>query len=184
MLNGHCTYCNTDPPCRSWRRILSLARTRCLVPWPGVSPAPDWCPHATAQAVVAPAGEALAPQKARVARTLVRHVLAFGVDALDEELERAHVVAGDQDARGLLETLLYQGERQRRRRLAQIRAAGLFLAVVRVKIQMPARLTHPVSWKALSCTTLVWKTRPTMGNARKLHLSEDLSKDWLTNINI
>lgn len=90
--------------------------------------------HAAAQAVVALAREALAPQEARVARALVRHVLALGVDALDEELERAHMVAGDQDARSFLEALPYQGERQRRRGLAQIRAAGLFLAVVRIKI--------------------------------------------------
>lgn len=90
--------------------------------------------HAAAQAVVALAGETLAPQEARVARALVCHVLALGVDALDEEFERAHVVAGDQNARGLLEALPYQRERQRRRGLAKIRAAGLLLAVVRVEV--------------------------------------------------
>jgi len=63
--------------------------------------------HTAAQAVVALAGEALASQEACVARALVRHVLALGVDALDEELERTHVVAGDQDARSLLEALSY-----------------------------------------------------------------------------
>lgn len=37
-----------------------------------------------AQAVVALAGEALAPQEAGIVRALVRDVLALGVDALDE----------------------------------------------------------------------------------------------------
>jgi len=54
--------------------------------------------HATAQAIVAFAGEAFATQETGIAGALVRHVLALGVDALDEELERAHMVAGDQDA--------------------------------------------------------------------------------------
>jgi len=90
--------------------------------------------HAAAQAVVAFAGEAFAPQKAGIAGALVRHVLALGVDALDEELERAHVVAGDQDARGLFETLAYQGQRQGRRGLTQICATRLFLAVVWIKV--------------------------------------------------
>jgi len=90
--------------------------------------------HATAQAIVAFAGEAFAPQETSIAGTLVRHVLALGVDALDEELERAHVVAGDQDARGLFETLAYQGQGQRRRGLTQICATGLFLAVIWIKV--------------------------------------------------
>lgn len=112
-------------------------------------------PHdAAAEAVVALAREALAPQEAGVAGALVRHVLALGVDAFNEQFYGTHVVAGHQHPRRLLQALPYQRERQRRRRFAEICASRLLLAVVRVEVQVTAWLTHSVSWKSLSCTKL------------------------------
>lgn len=102
---------------------------------------------AAAKAVVALAGKALAAHEASVAAALVRHVLALAVYALGEELDGAHVVAGDEDPRRLLQALADQGQRQGGRRLAEVRAARLLLAVVRVEIKVAAGLTHAVAWK-------------------------------------
>lgn len=70
---------------------------------------------------------------------------AFAVDAVDEELDRAHVVAGQQDPRGLLDAVLDQRERDEGAALLGEGAARLLLAVVRVEVDVAARLGHPVA---------------------------------------
>lgn len=106
-------------------------------------------PHEGAtQAAVALAREALALHEAAVTRALVGHVGAATVDALGEELDGPHVIAGDQNPRGLLQPLANQGEGQRGRGLAQIGAARLLLAVVRVKVEVAAGLAHAVARQA------------------------------------
>lgn len=106
--------------------------------------------HAAAQAVVALAGETLAAKETRVTAAFVSDVLALRVYALDEELYSPDVVARHQYPGGFLEALPDERQRERGCRLAQIRAAGLLLSVVRVEVEVPARLAHAVPWKPLS----------------------------------
>lgn len=75
----------------------------------------------------------------------VRHVRAPAVYTVDEDLDRAYVVARDQDARRLLEPVAHERQRHERRR-GNV-AAGLFFAVVRVEIEVAARLRHAVTEK-------------------------------------
>lgn len=100
-------------------------------------------PHQSA--VLIAALEAAAGQKLLVRRTPMRHILAFAVDAVDEQLDGAHMVARQQHARRLLDAVLDQRQRHYGAALLRQRAARLLFAVVRIEIDVTARLRHPVA---------------------------------------
>lgn len=96
-------------------------------------------------AILVGALETTAGQKLLIRRTPMGHILAFAIDAVDEQLNRTHMIARQQHARRLLDAVFDQRERHNRGALLRQRTARLLLAVVRIEVDVAARFGHAVA---------------------------------------
>lgn len=97
------------------------------------------------RAVARIAFEALAGREMLVGGTPVRDIRTFAIDRVSEQLDGSHMVARQQHPTRFFDSVLDERQRYQGAALLRKRTAGLLLSVVRVEVDVPAGLRHPVT---------------------------------------
>lgn len=89
--------------------------------------------------------EATSGHEMLIGGTSMRNIRTLSVDAVDEQLDCPHMIAGQQYSRSLFDSVFDQCQWDECSSLLGQRTSRLLFPVVRIKVQMPTGLGHAVA---------------------------------------